>query len=92
MENKVFKSYSDSGHGWLAVKRADLSDLGILEMITHYSYQRGSTVYLEEDCDVSTFFRSFRAKFGHDPKEKQGKWCERSPIRSYDPFTNKVQA
>lgn len=53
----MYKLYSDPGHGWLAVKRAELIKLDILSKITHCSYQSrsGKTVYLEEDCDLSTF-------------------------------------
>lgn len=54
-EKLVYKFYSDAGHGWLAVKRQELIDLGIYHRITSYSYQRGNTVYLEEDCDLSLF-------------------------------------
>ena len=67
---KVYTLYSDPGHGWLAVKAVELKELGILEKITSYSYMRGETVYLEEDCDLSTFFEAYRAKFGVNPSYK----------------------
>jgi hypothetical protein len=53
--------YSDPGHGWLAVPREELINLGILHKITDYSYQRGKTVYLEEDLDMSTYARAILA-------------------------------
>ena len=53
--------YSDPGHGWLEVDRDLLVTLGIDEEITPYSYQRGEKVYLEEDCDFSTFARAMQA-------------------------------
>jgi len=89
MEKKVFKFYSDAGHGWLAVKRAYLEELGILSQISSYSYQRGATVYLEEDCDMSTFFHAYKSKFGVRPQTTDvvsNIWTDRSPIRSYDSF------
>ena len=46
---KTIVYYTDPGHGWFAVKRAELAQLGILGQVSHYSYQRGRTVYLEED-------------------------------------------
>lgn len=52
--------YSDPGHGWAKVHVDHLADYGILEKITSYSYQRGSWVYLEEDCDLSTFVKAAR--------------------------------
>jgi hypothetical protein len=32
-----------------------LHELDIADKITPYSYQRGEDVFLEEDCDLSTF-------------------------------------
>lgn len=87
MINKVFKSYSDPGHGWLAVKRSDLHALGIADKITRFSYQRGNTVYLEEDCDVTLFFKAFKDKFGVEPKTiEQSYTNSSSPIRSYQSY------
>ena len=82
----AFKSYSDSGHGWAAVKRDFLTYLGILGDITRFSYQRGATVYLEEDCDVSTFVNAYTAKYGKAPEFPAGKYKDTSPIRSYASF------
>ena len=58
---QTFTFYSDPGHGWLAVPRALLRDLGIADEITPYSYQRLDHVYLEEDCDLRTFTRAMGA-------------------------------
>lgn len=58
------KSYSDYGHGWIAVKRKLLVELDILEKITPYSHESHSreTVYLEEDCDASTLVNALNAR------------------------------
>jgi hypothetical protein len=56
------KFYSDPGHGWGAVKRHVLTDLGIADKITIYSYQKGDTVYLEEDCDLATLVTALKAR------------------------------
>jgi len=53
----TYTFYEDPGHGWLSVKRQELVDLNILNQISSYSYQRGNTVYLEEDCDAPVFLR-----------------------------------
>ncbi len=84
---KKYVFHSDAGHGWCAVKRAELKRLGILDKISHYSYQKGQTVYLEEDCDFTTFA---------DAKEKHGEaltqesfresYQDHSPIRNYPRF------
>lgn len=80
------KFYTDDGHGWAAVKRKMLDDLGIADRITPYSYQRGQTVYLEEDCDLATLTTALAmkgVKIEYQTKHTDG----RSPIRSYYRFT-----
>jgi hypothetical protein len=79
------KFYSDPGHGWGAVKRRLLVDLGIAEKITTYSYQKGDTVYLEEDCDLATLTTAL--SLNSIPIEYIEKSTNRrSPIRSYERF------
>lgn len=82
---KQYNFYSDAGHGWLAVKRAELVRLGIIGKISSFSYQRGKTVYLEEDCDASLFYGA--KKKANEPFEVKEKHQDRSPIRSYDCFS-----
>jgi len=80
------KFYSDPGHGWGAVKRKVLIELGILDKITGFSYQKGQTVYLEEDLDLSTFTTALALKgvvFSYIEKNSPHKY---SPIRNYDRF------
>lgn len=78
--------YSDPGHGWFAVKRAELQRLGILSQISPWSYQRGQTVYLEEDCDASVYFAAYRAAHGTHPAYVEKNTNKTSPIRSYNSF------
>lgn len=55
---KILNFYSDAGHGWLAVRRADIPP-ELFPEITAYSYEDSSNlVYLEEDCDASKFLES----------------------------------
>ena len=84
---KTFKVYADPGHAWVACKRKFLVEIGILEKITPFSYQRGGTVYLEEDCDVATFVKAFKEKFGCVPIWDERHTNNSSPVRSYDHFT-----
>ena len=79
------KFYSDPGHGWGAVKRKVLFDLGIAHKITAYSYQKGDTVYLEEDCDLPTLTTALSTK-GIWIEHVQKHTDNRSPIRNYDRF------
>ena len=86
-----FKFYCDAGHGWLAVKRKFLSELGILSKISRFSYERGKTVYLEEDADASTFIKKLKSEGINYEIVEPSKWPDRSPIRSYDCFKLKEQ-
>ena len=79
--------YSDPGHGWVAVKRDILHMLGIASKISIYSYQRGKTVYLEEDCDAATLVEAAQStgidlSFIHKNSDKN------SVIRSYNSYRN----
>lgn len=81
--------FTDPGHGWLSVKRDELVRLKILDKITAYSYQKGDTVYLEEDCDMSTYAKAKEAIDGvkwKDLKMREEHTDEDSPIRDYDSF------
>lgn len=85
---KTYVYHTDAGHGWLAVKRKELVDLGILNKISHYSYQNGGTVYLEEDCDAGHFLEAKKAK-GEEVGIKHS-YREHSHVRYYASFTPEV--
>lgn len=80
------KFYSDPGHGWAAVKRDLLIDLGIAHKISPYSYQKGKTVYLEEDCDLYTFITALAVKRGMSVTFVTSRTDRRHPIRSYESY------
>ncbi len=84
---KTYKFYADPGHGWLAVKISELMNLGIITQISTYSYIKGSTAYLEEDCDAALFFNAYKDKHGSEPKRTHKYSNNRSPIRSYDSYS-----
>ena len=86
---KQYAVYNDPGHGWMAVKRQELEELGILNQISSYSYQRGQTVYLEEDCDASLFIQTKKAR-GEELQIKDQHTDHNSPIRSYESFTPNI--
>jgi len=85
-KDKTYIFHSDSGHGWLAVKRNELTELNISEKITGYSYQKGDTVYLEEDQDATLFFNEFEKMFGCKPVFRESYIDGYSPIRSYNRY------
>jgi uncharacterized LabA/DUF88 family protein len=85
----TIKFHSDAGHGWGAVKKQVIIDLGLATEISSYSYINGKTIYLEEDHDLPLVVRALNAKGIHAPIQKM-KHHDRSPIRSYDyydPYT-----
>jgi hypothetical protein len=77
--------HTDSGHGWLAVSRGMLTELGIAQKITSCSYQKGSTVYLEEDVDAVIFTKAME-KRGVEVSYSTSNVDGDSPIRGYDRY------
>jgi hypothetical protein len=85
MKNLKLNYFTDPGHGWVSVKLQTLIALGIHNKISTYSYIRGKTAYLEEDCDLGLLFATCDAiglKIDLTPKHTNN----RSPIRSYDTY------
>lgn len=91
-----FKYYQDAGHGWVAVKRKFLNNIMNTDLISPYSYQRGGTVYLEEDGDLERFVvalnaRGMRKGVDYDFIVKHH-IDGRSPIRSYSSYRPEIAA
>ena len=82
---RVINFFSDPGHGWARVKRAELIKFGIENDISTYSYQRGEFAYLEEDCDLGVYLEALK-KHGYTYKFKEYTTNKRSKIRSYAHF------
>jgi len=64
----------------------ELIALGIIHKVSAYSYQRGKTVYLEEDSDAQLFLDAL-CNNGMEWLIKHSYTDGRSPIRSYEGFT-----
>lgn len=77
--------FQDPGHGWIGVKRSLVQELGIEDKISSFSYQRGQSVYLEEDCDASLLIEALKAK-GIEFELVSKHTDKRHPIRSYESF------
>jgi hypothetical protein len=86
---KSFVFYSDPGHGWLAVKSKLILAMNLQDKISAYSYVKGKTCYLEEDCDAAVFFEKYKELFGKSPEYTTKSTDKKSPIRSYDRFSCK---
>ena len=49
----------DPGHSWLEVPIKDVRDIaGVWDNITEYSPLKRHKFYLEEDCDMYTFYKA----------------------------------
>lgn len=86
--SRKYRFTADAGHGWLAVKVSELVALGIADKISTYSYIKGMTAYLEEDCDLSRFFEAKTKAmplFSFDT-DVISKHVDRATIRSYDRY------
>lgn len=81
----VFTFYTDPGHGWIEVPRRVIKDLGIEKLITPFSYQNGAMVYLEEDCDATTFIEAWVARYGRKPALPH-LYQENTTIRNYPSY------
>lgn len=82
-----FNFHSDAGHGWLAVKKSLVRELGLASGISQCSYMQGQTAYLEEDCDMLAFLIAFEKKFGIKANINYLDSKDRSPIRSFKRFS-----
>jgi hypothetical protein len=88
--NKTYVFHADPGHGWLAVKRAALHELGIADKVSSYSYQKGDTVYLEEDCDMPLYLGELQARSLHY-SFKESHTNSDSHIRRYEPYESNTK-
>lgn len=65
MTKADFVFHVDPGHGWLEVDWTELRRLSLNPRdFSRYSYRRGNTFFLEEDCDASKFLAAWEAKAG----------------------------
>lgn len=85
MKNKQYILHTDPGHGWLAVKKRELIALDLVDKVSGYSYVKGNTVYLEEDCDAALFFNAYEGIFGKRPDYRVS-YLDRTPIRYYNHY------
>ena len=82
---RVFDVYEDAGHAWMKVKKDLLHKMGIADKITAYSYERGEYAYLEEDCDLTTFYNRYKDMYGIDIKFRTH-YSDTSRIRGYNDY------
>ena len=81
--------YSDPSHGWGEVSQSLLDGLGIADKISTYSYKKGLSAYLEEDCDLSLFMQTAE-KAGYQINFKEHNTNHDSIVRTYQRYTTGV--
>lgn len=85
---KTINIYSDPGHAWAKIPLIELVALGIAGTISTYSYRKGGYAYLEEDSDLTKYYKALLAA-GYQKeniKFREAGYSERrSRIRDY-PF------
>jgi len=87
MTKATLRFTADPGHGWLHVKR-DIARMIMgddFNKISSFSYQRGATLYLEEDCDAGYFLKACKER-GVEVDTKVTHYRSLAPIRSYQSF------
>ena len=84
---KTYTFYTDPSHGWLKVSRNELIAAGVAKLISNYSYQDSSNVYLEEDCDAGKFLHALKAS-GFEFKIAEKHTNSNSRIRNMQRFNS----
>jgi CTP:phosphocholine cytidylyltransferase-like protein len=59
---REYNRIEDPGHSWLEVPIKDVREAGVEDQITPYSYIKDGKMYLEEDCDLDTFYNAMVKK------------------------------
>jgi hypothetical protein len=80
------KVFADPGHAWARFPKARLKKLGIADKITSYSYQKGTNVFLEEDCDLSTLVTALKTH-GFTVEFIESHTNRTSKIRGYQSYS-----
>lgn len=90
--NVVKFIHSDPGHAWLAVKTRELSELGVADKISQFSFVKGKTTYLEEDADMPIYVNAQNER-GVTVEIRQGRvWPQKCPVRYFAKYEAPVTA
>lgn len=81
-------SFSDGGHGWLSCKLDLIRQLDLINDISGFSYVKGKSVYLEEDCDATKVVEKLKT-LNFSFKLVEGRFQQYSRIRGYDSYSKK---
>lgn len=90
MTTRKLTFYTDPGHGWLEVNRSDLDALDIAHKVSSYSYEKGTKVYLEEDCDASLYMEAAKAAGWILTMVDKNEPHNDSPVRNFDHYKPRI--
>jgi len=79
--------HTDAGHAWLEVPIADYPDA--IDHGTGYGFQKGWTIYLEQDCEAPSFLRAHPEISSTDIKHES--WIDDAPCRKYPSNKNNMK-
>lgn len=81
-----YQFFADGGHGWIKVSISELEKLKIADKISSCSYMRDKFAYLEEDGDLSLFFKAKNFEGKDFDKLCKTNHSQFSKIRSYHSY------
>ena len=84
-KTKTLLMYEDPGHAWCKVSRYDKVFQMIAKEVSHFSYQLGDSVYLEEDDDLGLYYNKL-VELGYEIKWKYIHTNDNSRIRGYEQY------
>ena len=79
----MFNYISDDGHGWLEVNLKEYPEANNHATGFGYLSMDGSKIYLEEDCEMSTFLRVLGCTGFDSSLIREVRHYGNSPIRSF---------
>jgi len=74
IDYRQYHFYTDGSHGWLKVPLDKIRELGIAKDISSSSYMDEQYAYLEEDVDLTTFFKALGLDGDEKREERQKFW------------------
>ena len=83
---RSYTYHQDPSHGWLEVPLTDLLVCGLHPWdFSEYSYYRNTdrTFFLEEDCDMTRFYKTFHMVHGYYPELKDKFYSGDCVVRCY---------
>lgn len=84
---KTFVYYTDPSHGWAKVPVKLLTNIGIADKITSYSYYRNGNAFLEEDKDLLLLVNRLK-QLKVESKFRNENSDHLSEIRNYESYDN----